>query len=90
MGSVSKFVNPVKAVKSTVNAIRGKKPQVQSAQVQSSAQYHEPVRGSEADVSNVGGLGSDLQASRPSGELTGLGGVSKEDLKLIKKKLLGG
>lgn len=92
MGSVVKALNPVKVVKGIFKKSSGGGSTASTSQTNvNEAQYQEKVRGdNQADVSQVGGYGSDLQPSRPATELTGLGGGNREQMKLAKRKALGG
>ena len=96
--------NPFKGVKKVVSKITGKDKQ-KKAQEAANRQAAEQARkdklaqnnanqelaktkGNDADASGLQGLGESGAADQ-STILNGLGGVSPEDLKLAKKKLLG-
>lgn len=98
---VTSWANPVKAVKKLYNSVSGKdarddaKRQEAEAEAQrkkQQAQLDQQQRkasGNDADSSQLSGLGEFGADSGSGDSLTGLGGVSADDLKLQKKKLLG-
>lgn len=104
MGFFSKL-NPVKAVKKAFNKVTGKdardkaKEEARRQEAELAAQkkkqqslldqQQRKSNGNEADSSQLSGLGDFGADSGPGDSLTGLGGISTDDLKLQKKKLLG-
>lgn len=100
MGFFSKL-NPVKAVKKAFNKVTGKDARDKAteearrqeaelaAQKNLLDQQQRKFNGNDADSSQLSGLGDFGADSGPGDSLTGLGGISTDDLKLQKKKLLG-
>lgn len=97
---VKKYANPVRAVKKTYNSVTGKDQRQKAAeqeqqaaaekakQDEQSSQIQRSEYGNGADASQLTGLGYE-DAGNVGNGLTGLGGVSQDQLQLNKKRLLG-
>lgn len=100
-GFVSSLVNPFKAVKKVFGGKSSaeKRAEEQRKQYEAQAKRDEANRsqsqrkehGTDADISNLPGMGGEVEGGigLDTG-LTGLGGVTEEELKLHKRKPLGG